>query len=76
MLKRFISAFVLLSLLLCFSVSADEYHGYKVFSDPEGNIYLMAPKQFTLVRKAPSVPLQIRPKNGLLRVYDVPALAG
>lgn len=71
MLKRFISAFVLLSLLLCFSVSADEYHGYKVFSDPEGNIYLMAPKQFTLVRKAPSVPLQIRPKNGLLKVYDV-----
>ena len=71
MLKRFISVVALLLSILCCSVSADEYNGYKVFSDPEGNIYLMAPKQFTLVRKAPSVPLQVRPKNGLLKVFDV-----
>lgn len=44
--------------------------GYTIYSDSQGNIYLMAPKQFVLVRKSTSIPLSVLPKNGLLKVYQ------
>ncbi|MCS4306760.1 hypothetical protein M2404_001085 [Rheinheimera pacifica] len=41
---------------------------YLVYSDPSGNIYLQAPKQFVLIHGEVAVPLLITPKNGLLKL--------
>jgi hypothetical protein len=54
-------------LLVGFVAKADP-GGYTVYSDPQGNIYLEAAKQFVLIHGEVSIPLLITPKNGLLKL--------
>jgi len=70
MIKRLLFAVLLLLMLFCCPGHTKDYRGYQVFSDRQGDLYLMAPKHFMQLRKAPSIPLSVRPKNGLLKVFE------
>ncbi len=61
--------YLLFSILVVVTIATKANTGeYLVYSDPSGNIYLQAPKQFVLIHGEISTPLLISPKNGLLKL--------
>lgn len=65
--KYFIAVLMSVMMSLSFAAKAG-LSGYKVYSDPAGQLYLEAPKRFVLIAAEVNVPLLLARKYGFLKI--------
>src|SRR3989338_11148366 len=65
--KYFIAVLMSVMMSLSFAAKAG-LSGYKVYSDPAGQLYLEAPKRFVLIAAEVNIPLLLARKHGFLKI--------